>query len=106
VTPSEAAALATIRQAFGIPVLYSGGALVEKPISAIKSDVPADAFPGVGNTARRITFEIGQDVVPDEPDKECRIMEGETIWRAIDITRRDDVGAWEVVVTREYRPPA
>jgi hypothetical protein len=95
----EASAQVAIHAAFAEPILFTGGVLVEEPITAIKSDTPADGFPGRGSTLRRVSFEILQAVLPDKPEKGNTIRHSDTDWKVIDITRRDDVGAWELVVS-------
>lgn len=70
-------------------------------VSAVKSDQPADPFQGAGNSARMIKFEILKSVLPSIPAKDDEIVEVSGIdWSVIDITDRDDIGAWDLIVER------
>lgn len=93
-------ALSAIREQFGEPIFYTGAGLTRASILAIKSDVAADAFQGSGATARRISFEVAQAAIPGRPSKKDEIEHGGVLWLVNDITQRDDVGAWELVVVR------
>lgn len=70
-------------------------------ISAVKSDQSADPFQGPGSTGRMIKFEILKSALPARPDKDDEIVEASGIdWSVIDITDRDDIGAWHLIVER------
>lgn len=96
-----AAALAAISAMFAEPIIYTGAGLIEEPIVAIKSDAPAGGFNGRGATLRQISFEVAQVLLPSQPEKRDMIQHKGSLWRVTDITRRDDVAAWELVVTRD-----
>lgn len=89
-----------IREAFAIEVLYTGAGLAGVEVLAVKSDVPADAFQGAGSSLRQILFEIGQSALPQEPAQGDLLAEGGDVWRVTEVRRRDDVRAWELVVSR------
>lgn len=97
--PGSETFAAEIHAAFASPITYKppGGAL--QPITAVYSDVPAPGFYGEGATQRTVSWEVQQADVP-EPVKGAEIASGIKTWRVIDITRRDDVDAWELVVER------
>lgn len=88
---------ANIHAAFAVPVQWVPAVGAQKEIAAVKSDMPAPGFPGEGATLRMISWEVRQSDVTS-PSKGDRIVHGATTWRVIDITRRDDVGAWELIV--------
>lgn len=93
------AALAAIDAAFSEVVTYAGGGLPSPTeVYVIWSDGQAPAFQGAGATARTISFEIPQSTLNRQPAKADRITRGGSIWKPIDVTRRDDIGKWEVVV--------
>lgn len=98
--PHEAAAQAAIHAVYAEPILYTGGAFVDEPLTAVPSDMGAPAFQGAGATLRELSFEIPRGSLPFDPDKThliFRVNTGET-WRVNDITRRDDIGAWVLIV--------
>jgi hypothetical protein len=99
----EAAALADIRAAYEEPVIYTGAGLVGATIAAIPSDSAALPFQGPGSTAREVSFEIGQASLPEEPRNGNLIQHGGKNWSVIDITQRDDIAAW-VLVVEEAQP--
>lgn len=103
--PHEAAALDVIRATWPCPVLYTGAGLDAQPVSSIKSDTAGQPFQGFEGRPREVSFEIAQALLPGEPDKHNLIEEltGER-WEVIDITDRDDIGAWVFIV--EEAPPA
>lgn len=90
---------ADIHAAFAQPITYKprGGALQQ--VTAVYSDSAAPNFDGMGATLRTIRWEVRQSDITD-PELDAEISaEGKT-WRVVDITRRDDVGAWELIVER------
>lgn len=97
--PGSETFAAEIHAAFATPITYQapGGAVV--PVSGVYSDVPSPGFFGEGATQRTISWEVQQADVAD-PVKDARIVSGTKAWRVIDITPRDDVGAWELIVER------
>lgn len=99
----ELAALATIRAAYEEDVLYTGAGLSGAPIKATPSDSGALPFQGPGSTAREISFEIAQSALPEQPRNGNQIQHGPNHWSVIDITQRDDVAAW-VLVVEEAQP--
>ncbi len=93
------AALAAIDAAFSEVVVYAGAGLSEPtPVYVIWSDGAAPAFQGPGTTARTVSFEIPQTTLPERPAKADRITRGGYVWKPNDVTRRDDIGKWEVIV--------
>jgi hypothetical protein len=100
---AEAAAEIHAAYAEDEPVRYTGAGLTNEPLAAVKYDVPAEAFQGPGNTLRQVTFEILQAALPQDPAKGNMIVENDGSgqgWRVNDITRRDDVFAWHLVVEK------
>lgn len=101
--PAAANAAAAIHAAFReeLPVRYTGAGVTNRSVAAVKVDIAADSFQGPGKTLRQISFEVQQCALPEPPGKGNRIVELDgdgTVWRVIDITRRDDVGAWVLIV--------
>lgn len=90
---------ADIHAVFATPITYQapGGAVV--PVSGVYSDIPSPGFFGEGATQRTISWEVQQSEVAD-PVKGAEIVSGTKTWRVIDITPRDDVEAWELIVER------
>lgn len=80
------------------PLIYTGAGLVAEPIFAIRSDVPAMDFTGPGQTLRKITYEVQQGDLPQEPRKSNTFTHHGRTWKVEDRTRRDDIGKWELVV--------
>lgn len=95
--PGSDAFAADIHAAFATPITYQapGGDAVS--ITAVYSDVPSPGFFGEGATQRTISWEVQQADVAD-PVKGAEIVSGTKTWRVIDITPRDDVEAWELIV--------
>lgn len=96
----ELAALAAVRAAYEEPVLYTGLGLDSEPIEAIPSFEEAPAFEGAGSTLRTVTFEISYTYLPGKPRKKDLIVHGVNIWKVDDVTERDDIAAWVVVVQK------
>jgi hypothetical protein len=101
--PQDAAGLAAIHAAFAEdqPVRYTGAGLVNAPLVVVKRDEPAADYMGEGNTLRRVSFEVQKADLPADPDKGDEITEADgqgTAWRVNDLTPRDDIGAWVLVV--------
>ena len=99
-TPWDVAS-AAIDRAFNDPepIIYTGAGLVGAPLAAIRSDTAAPAFNGAGKTLRTITYEVRQADLPEQPRKSNTFTHRGHLWRVEDITRRDDIGKWELVVT-------
>ncbi|TVV75550.1 head-tail joining protein [Sphingomonas solaris] len=95
-----AVGLAAIDAVMRKPVLYTGGGLVSAPITAIYSDTSGAPFNGPGNTVRQVSFEIEQSALPQRPRKNDVIERAGVRWKANDITDRDDIGRWVVVVVK------
>lgn len=93
-------AAADIHAALSTPAVYNGAGLTSGPVAVIKRDVPASEFLGEGRTLRQISFEVRQEALPQAPAKGNTIVHDGTTWRVNDITRREDVGAWQLVVER------
>lgn len=92
-----ASAAAAIHGAFGAAVTYVPKSGSQKSLTAIRSDEPAGDFMGAGSTMRTVSWEVRQSDVPD-PVKGDAIRADSVEWTVIDITRRDDVGAWVLIV--------
>ncbi|MBP6031258.1 MAG: hypothetical protein KA533_07505 [Sphingobium sp.] len=92
--------LAAIHAAFADPVVYTGAGLTAAPLTAICSDVPADAFLGAGATARHISFEFRASDLPSAPGKGDIIVHDGVNWSVIDIVRRRDIAAWSLSVEK------
>jgi len=82
-------------------IIYTGAGLVGTPITAIRSDVPAPEFPGAGRTLRKITYEVRQSDLPEDASGEDTFTHRGVRWSVQDVTRRDDIGKWELVVVDE-----
>lgn len=82
----------------GCTVAYTGAGLAGENVSAVKSDVAADEFPGPGATARHISFEIGKALLPERPAKRDVIVDAAGRWSVIEVASRDDVSAWVLSV--------
>lgn len=98
--PVDAAALADIRSEYGEEIRYTGAGLSGATITAIWTDDAAPMFMGPGETTRMVGFEIDQADLPQDPRRGntiLRVETGETL-TVNDVTRRDDVDAWVVVV--------
>ena len=89
---------AAIDKTFGVEIIYTGAGLTGAPITAIKQDSAASSFLGPGDTLRRITYEVDQADLPQAPTKKNTFVHGGIRWQVDDITKRDDIGKWELVV--------
>jgi len=90
-----------IHNQFAKVVQYTGAGLTAGDVKAVKSDQPADPFQGAGSTARMIRFEILKSALPTSPEKGDGIVEISGLdWSVIDITDRDDIDAWHLIVER------
>lgn len=99
--PGGDTALAAIHAAFAKPVRYTGAGLTAGQVQAVRSDKAADAFQGPGETLREVCFEIPVDELPQQPNKGDLLVDRDGAgdsWIVIDVTRRDDVDAWALVV--------
>ena len=96
----ELAALAAIRAENEAEITYNGAGLTDAPIMAIFTDAAGLAFQGPGATVRQTNFEIAQAALPQRPRKGNTILQGDggRNWKVIDITKRDDVSAWVLIV--------
>ncbi len=99
---AEAAALTAIHAAFADsqPVLYIQDGIALPPIRAIWTDAAAAGFEGPGSTLRKLTYEIQQSDLPKRPSKtRDSFTHNAQRWTISDVTRRDDISAWVLVVT-------
>jgi hypothetical protein len=99
--PGGEADAAAIHAAFAETVRYTGGGLTAASISAVRSDVPADAFSGPGATARQVSFEVLQADLTADPANGDTLVDGDgegATWTVVDVTRRDDVASWSLIV--------
>ena len=97
--PGSDAFAAEIHEAFAQPVIYTPDGGAPEEITAIYSDEPAPNFDGAGATLRTISWEVRQSDVAN-PQHDAMIEANGKVWRVNDITRRDDVGAWVLIVER------
>ena len=94
-------ALDAIDATFGEPVLYAGGGLPEAAaIPVIWSDTSGQRFQGPGNTLREVSCEVRYELLLERPGKADRITRGDTVWKPINVTDRDDLARWDVVLER------
>jgi hypothetical protein len=96
----EAAAAETIAATFAAAIVYTGAGLDRATIPAIRTERSAEPFEGPGATLREVAFEVRQEHLPEDPRKSDLIEDGDDQWQVNDITRRDDVGAWRLIVVR------
>lgn len=80
------------------PIIYTGAGVVSEPISAIRSDAAAPSFPGPGDTLRRVSYEVAKAALPGTPSKQNTFTHRDTLWLVQEITSRDEIGKWELVV--------
>ena len=92
------AGLTAIHRTMADPISYTGAGLTNAPITAVHSDVPAEAFAGPGATARHVSFEIQFTDLPGTPAKGDLIVHATGTWRAIDRVRDQSIGAWIISV--------
>ena len=98
--PFRAAAPVFIK-AFADPerIIYKQDGVVLPPIQAIWTDDAAAGFAGAGSTLRKLTYEIQQSDLPKRPSKTRDSFKHRgRRWEISDVTRRDDIGAWWLVV--------
>lgn len=98
----EEDALEAIRATWGELVLYTGAGLAEAELIAIPAQDDAPSFHGAGQSLRKQVWEVKQADLPDAPANGNLIQEVVRgwKWRVIDISRLDDVGAWQFVTER------
>lgn len=97
--PGSEAFAAEIHAAFASPITYTPPSGAPQQITGVYSDVPAPTWDGKGASLRTISWEVQQSDVAD-PALGAEIVAGAKSWRVVDITRRDDVEAWELIVER------
>lgn len=98
-TAISAEELAAIHAEFAEDVTYVGGGVDGEIISAVPSNVPAEAFMHAGDGLRTRSFEVLYSTLPDQPETGDTIIEtnGDQ-WRVIERQDRDDVLAWVLIV--------
>lgn len=91
---------AAIDSVFADPaaIIYTGAGLAAAPVSAIRSDQPAPDFAGPGQTARTIGYEVAITALPNKPSKSDYFTHRSRKWRVIDITTRDEIGKYVLIV--------
>ena len=96
----EAAALAAIWEGFADPepIIYTQAGVELPSMPAIRSDIAAPTFDGPGATLRSIIYEVQHANFPARPTKSDSFTHRGHRWRVEDVSRRDDVGAWELTV--------
>lgn len=80
------------------PVIYTGAGLTAAPVSAIRTDTAAPDFAGPGQSARTIGYEIAITALPARPANTNSFTHRGRRWRVIDITTRDEIGKYELIV--------
>lgn len=97
---ADAAAMAgpVIDATFAEPtkLVYTGAGLVAGPIDAIRIDEGAPD----SDSLRQVVYEIRQVDLPGTPvkgDHGDHFTHRGRLWRLSNITRRDDIGKWEIV---------
>jgi hypothetical protein len=93
-----AAEAADIHAEFAEPVSYTGAGLVGGAVLAVRFDVGADPFQGAGETMRQVSYEVRQADLPERPRKGDGIDDATGSWNVSEVVRRDDVGAWRLIV--------
>ena len=96
----EESALAAIDAVFQRQILYTSAVATDTPVLAVFSDMAADAFQGLGATARQVTYEIPQSALQQRPLKGDILIDGDATWRVIEVMPRDDIGRWILSVER------
>jgi hypothetical protein len=79
-------------------IIYTGGGLTAEEIPAIWSDVPAPGFEGPGSTLRTVIYEVPQSSFTEEPENDDTFTHRTRRWSVENVTRRDDIGKWELIV--------
>lgn len=94
------AAGAGIDRVFADPtdIIYTGAGLTASPVSAIRNDEPAPDFAGPGQSARTIGYEVAIAALPSRPSKSDYFTHRGRKWRVIDITTRDEIGKYALIV--------
>ena len=102
-----ATASAAIDAVFADPeaIVYTGGGLVAAPVKAIRLDLDAPEFDGVGSTLPRIVYEVAFAAFPGEPKKPDFFTHRGRRWNIQQAQRRDDVGKWRLDVTQGPAAP-
>lgn len=101
--PGADEAAADIHAEFAGRVRYTGAGVADQAIGAVKANRAADPFQGAGSTTRQTSFEILYADLPQRPGKNDVIVENDGAgrrWRVFDVTDRDDVNAWVVLVEK------
>ena len=101
--PGADEAAAEIHAEFAQAIRYTGAGVANKALDAVKANSPAAVFQGAGSTARQTSFEIPYADLPERPGKRDLIVENDGAgrrWSVIDVTDRDDVNAWVVLVEK------
>ncbi len=101
VDPFRAAA-SVLFKAFADPerIIYTQDGVVLLPIRAIWTDTAAAGFEGPGSTLRKLTYEIQQSDLPKRPSKtRDSFTHIGRRWAIDDVTKRDDIGAWWLIVS-------
>lgn len=94
-------AAAAIDAVYAEPVLYTGGGLAGPAVvPVIWMDSAGERFPGAGNTVRTISCEIQKTELPARPAKSDRLVRAGATWKPNDITSRDDIGKWVLILER------
>jgi hypothetical protein len=96
------AAAAAIHERGSEPVVYRRVGFEDEPLAVIWIDNRAGTFQGPGETARAVIVEIRKAHLPTRPEKPDRLLRGKdlTLWKPNEVTDRDDLGAWSVVLER------
>lgn len=95
--------LEAIRLEFAEPITYDppGKWAVDRAMQAVYCNEPAPDALGAGNTGRTVWFEIAYGDMTQRPSKAGDLIAHSTgNYRVIQVTDRDDISSWEVVVER------
>ncbi len=80
------------------PIIYTGAGLTAGSVSAIRTDDAAPDFAGPGQSARTIGYEVAMASLPSKPSKSDYFTHRGRKWRVIDITTRDEIGKYALIV--------
>lgn len=79
-------------------IFYTGAGLTASAVSAIRTDEAAPDFAGPGQSARTIGYEVAIASLPSKPSKSDYFTHRGRKWRVIDITTRDEIGKYVLIV--------
>lgn len=91
---------AAIDRVFADPaaIIYTGAGLTAGSVSAIRTDDAGPDFAGPGQSVRTIGYEVAIATLPSKPSKSDYFTHRGRKWRVIDITTRDEIGKYVLIV--------